>query len=405
LQLKNVDIVRSPLRPGRVRIVGEVVYDNRTIPAEQYWFDVPEQYRSALNDNGNPWFICLLPLAMTLGEPVKMDLPVDPVLYKNARKLQAIWKSWYPGLTKVSMDVPILDLKRTPASRTAAFFSGGVDSFFTVLRNARPTDKFADYTPVDDLITVGGFDIPLSREKEFEEMRRNLQVSADRMGKPLLDVLTNIRTTYWNKAAWGLLAHGCGLAAVAHVLDKRIGRALLATSGGYMDLYVWGTHVLTDPLLSSAQLSFCDDGEEFSRAQKTEFIAAFPEAMNALHVCYKLASEKNCSKCIKCYRTMMTLDVLGAKTKAPTFDWSLYKVRKVRNILLRHDTDRAYMKDIRKLAIEHRRRDIVLAINESFTLSKYLGPLVTLSEKIQNRRYLRSLGTLLHRCLTFNLIK
>lgn len=58
------------------------------------------------------------------------------------------------------------------AGRVGAFFSGGVASFFTLLR----TDAGgADGRTVDDLITVWGFDVPPSKPEAYARMSVSLR--------------------------------------------------------------------------------------------------------------------------------------------------------------------------------------------------------------------------------------
>src|SRR3989338_4544396 len=98
MHLKKVELINSPSSPGYIRLRGEVSYDNRSYNSEAYWFDIPKGYSQNISESGNPWLACLLPLALTLGEPLRIDLPVDKVLFKNITKLIQIWKSWYPQL-------------------------------------------------------------------------------------------------------------------------------------------------------------------------------------------------------------------------------------------------------------------------------------------------------------------
>ncbi len=405
MQLRNIEVIDSPLRPGRVRLVGEVSYDDPKLPAEQYWFDVPQEYRHELCDNGNMWLVCLMPLAVTLGEKLTIKLPVDRVLYKNLKKVQTIWKSWYPHLSTVNIDAPLTDMDPPRAAkRNAAFFSGGIDSFHTILRQ-EPESDLEDKLPVEDLLTIGGFDIPIENIEAFEEMHRSLKATAQRLGKNSIDVLTNIRATAWKRAAWGWLAYGSGLATVAHLFEKRLANVLIASSGGYRGLYFRGSHVLTDPLLSSSQLQIVHDGAEATRIEKTQFIMNSPVVRESLHVCYKLGNDKNCSRCSKCYRTMLTLDIMGVLHEFKTFDLRFYRTTWSHNIVIKEEYDRIYMDEIKDLARAHGRRDIVSIINASIRRSLVFNPLITLSRKLKNRSWTRPFAWPLDKWLIAHLIQ
>jgi hypothetical protein len=404
--LKRIEIGKSPLQPDRVRLSGQVVYNDKTLPAETYWFDVPEEYRGELSETGNPWLICLIPLAVTLGEPLRIDLPVDTVLYKNIQKLQTIWKCWYPHLSVVPVEADLADHGPDAGpKRNAAFFSGGIDSFYTVLRHEPSGSDMEDKIPIDDLLTIGGFDIPVENFKEFEAMHRSLKKTASRLGKNSIDVLTNIRATAWNRASWGWLTYGCGLATIAHLFEKRFDHVLIASSGGYRHMYYRGSHVLTDPLLTSSRLKFVHDGAEATRVEKTQFIAHSPEAMDTLHVCYKLGSEKNCGRCSKCYRTMFTLDILGVLDKFKTFDLNRYNAGKTHNIVIKEEYDRIFMNEIKELARGLGRRDMVTIIDASFRRSNFFNPLITLAKKLRNRPWTRPAGAFMDKYLLSHLIQ
>ena len=149
MELTGIRIDRSPLAPDRVRLTGTVAYDDRPGRTEEYWFDVADAHASSLSQSANPWLVALIPLAVTLGEPLRLALPLDATLLDNVLELQEIWRCWYPRLAPVDVQAPVVGSGHPDASaRTAAFFSGGLDSFFTVLRRDDPTSaSFRDRSP------------------------------------------------------------------------------------------------------------------------------------------------------------------------------------------------------------------------------------------------------------------
>src|SRR5216683_2225878 len=65
---------------------------------------------------------------------VRLLGPVDPGLFETAHQLMQIWKCWYPNLSLIHIGADVEPIPpRNVAGKTAAFFSGGVDSFFTAL--------------------------------------------------------------------------------------------------------------------------------------------------------------------------------------------------------------------------------------------------------------------------------
>ena len=193
MEVRDVRIEDSPLGRERARLCAEVRYETGSVRAEEYWFDVPRRYAAELSTSGNPWVACLLPLVAHTGEALRVPLRVDRPLFENAARLMRIWQAWYPGLTvaPIEADVGMSPPEERP-ERGAAFFSGGVDSFFTVLR-CREVAPPAERVAIDDLITVWGFDVPLDRHDAFARLRERHEIIARELGKQFIDVATNVR--------------------------------------------------------------------------------------------------------------------------------------------------------------------------------------------------------------------
>src|ERR1041385_7054890 len=207
MRLNTIDRIASPDHPGYVRLLGEVQYDTPGYKSEIYWFEVPATYADFLSTSGNPWVACLLPLAVTLKEPLHIDGLVDKTLYHNLQTLMHIWKSWYQNLGIVPIEAELVDqLKFSGMGKTASFFSGGVDAFFTVLKNEDPLERQHNMQ-IDYLIHVWGFDIPITDSGSYKRMLPIIQESADALGKKLLTVATNMRKSRLNQTGWGPLYH------------------------------------------------------------------------------------------------------------------------------------------------------------------------------------------------------
>src|SRR5687768_2865855 len=135
MEVRDVRVEDSPMGRDRARLRAEIRYSTGSVPAEEYWFDVPRAYAAQLTTSGNPWVAGLLPLAAHTGEPLRVPLPVDRPLFENAERLMRIWQTWYPELSVAAIEADVA--ASAPDARPAhgaAFFSGGVDSFFSVLR-------------------------------------------------------------------------------------------------------------------------------------------------------------------------------------------------------------------------------------------------------------------------------
>ena len=153
MKLVEVDIGASPDRRGHTRLSGVVRYDDpRGGRAEEtYWLDFPDAFAGDVSASGNPWLAMLLPVAVVSNEPLVISRPVDARLLDNSRETMHVWKRWFGDpVIHVEADVEQPDPAAPAGARTASFFSGEVDSFFTafaraaeaVLARARRLDPF-----------------------------------------------------------------------------------------------------------------------------------------------------------------------------------------------------------------------------------------------------------------------
>lgn len=380
MKLEQLDLVRAPADPARVRLVGEVSY--RDGGREAYWFEVDQEYEHALSPSGNPWLACLLPLAVTLGEPLEIAAPVDGLLYESAHELMHVWKSWDPRRHVVPVEAPILGQSaRSNGTKVAAFFSGGVDSFFTALRHQ-------DDAPIrlDDLILIWGLvDIPLANAGAFARVRGRMEQAASELGKRLVPVATNLLETRWAKANWARLSHGSVLGAIALALENRYAQVMIASSTPFWRLRPWGSHPLTDPLFSTSSLRIIHDGASMSKVRKLEQIVNSDTAMRYLRVCWKSPSGDNCGVCGKCYRTMASLAALDALDRCETFRPGPLDLEKVAHLYASTAWE-GLTSELEVLARERGKFELERAVRRSRMYSRRLHRLLTATAWLRRQR-------------------
>ena len=383
--MKLIRVTKSSPRNDRnwTRIAADV----RMASGETFeiFYEVSSRLEAALSDSGNPWIVAMLPYALSTGEDVECNLPVDARLLENLEGLLATWIDWYPQFRRPRLVAP-----REPfgsdegfESRTAVFFSGGIDSWFSVLRHA-PELEPAAIGMVDDLLTVHGFDIPLERPQEFATLEAALAEGARALDRELVVVRTNLRRpdTLWARA-WGWLTHGAGLASVALVLERRFGRAVIGSTHPYGGLIPWGSHPMTDALLSTRRLDVRHDGAQYARTDKTALVARHPVALSHLHVCWKNAAAHNCGVCAKCLRTMATLEVLGALDPINPFPARL-DAAALANVYLENDNEVEFFTEVRALAHARGNRSIEHAIDTAMRRSRRWRPLIDAADRMHN---------------------
>lgn len=398
--LKNSTLSSSD-SPGYVRSVGKIYWaDEKEFCL---WVDVPEAYAEFLSESGNAWLAAMLPLALSIGEDIEIGLPVDALLLENVRGVMAIWHEWYPELKLINIHCPIKTWEPTPVKKNAAFFSGGIDSYFTIARRI-PGNKYdiPAVDKVDDLITVWGFDVKAHEKNQFFQLEKMLKKSAECLGLNHISIRTNLRDLEAHipfKDMWRRLGQCAGLGFVSLVLEKRYKKISLGSTKAFGNLTPWGTHPLVDALFSTSSLEIDHDGASFTRDQKTDLVAKFPPAHTALHVCFAEGGY-NCSQCDKCYRTMMTFDALGHReTMKSAFDWSKYDVKNIEKFFIKSQGDEIYGSDITGVAKLNGREDIVRALCYASRRSIVLRPLVKFSEWLSSAPFVWRLGVRLNQLL------
>ncbi len=398
--MKLLSIQRShcPEQSAFTRITACIEYDSGE--SIEIWFEVPCEFADELSDTSNPWILCMLPYAVERGESIYSDIPADPALLENLKGLVSTWRQWYPWIKPVHIEAPLPEQSfQGGLRRTAAFFSGGVDSWFTILRHDPEREQRA-IGYVHDLIYVHGFDIPLDNDEEFRKMRLALIEGAHHLQRNLIFVRTNLRQpgTLWSRG-WGWISHACGLSAVAHILEKRFSRVLIGSSHPYARLTPWGSHPMTDILLSTSGLQIQHDGAMYNRVEKTALIARHACALEHLHVCWKNGAASNCGVCSKCIRTMATLDLLGASYRDTLFEHA-FDLTKLSQVYLADDNDEDFIKEIFEAARESGHEKIETATAQALKRSRRLRPYVNALDHLKSLPVLWRLQTPFRRLLT-----
>ncbi|MGD2079627.1 MAG: hypothetical protein PVJ36_00670 [Nitrospirota bacterium] len=247
----------------------------------------------------------MLPAA-SLDIGLRTDEPLSDLWLRNVREMLPVFHEWFSVAPAVSVSCPdgLRARGRPPESRgTGLCFSGGVDSFYNLLKYGRR---------IDALIFVRGFDIPYDDEVRFGAFEPGLRKIAGTMGCRLVVARTNLRLNPLFAPFNWEMTHGAALAAVGHMLRGTISRLWISASFPREYQRPWGTSRRTDPLWSSERLQVQHVGDEMWRSEKLAEIAHVPLVQRYLRVCWENRSPHgNCCRCEKCVRTMLSLAVIG----------------------------------------------------------------------------------------------
>ncbi len=280
--------------------------------------------------------LALLP-AMRVGADLLPSEPISDDFSVDLARFMEIFGGWFKDFGKVD----ILGERGDPVNprindRVGVFFSGGVDAFYTLLKHQHE---------ITDLVCVHGFDIGLQDQVTRTAVSDMCRAVADRLGKGLVEVETNARSMVRRYGKWGAHVHGAFLACVGHSLSSEFRKIYVASSFHRDDLFPWGSHPETDPLLGSREITFIHDGCEAKRTEKTEAICEHEIAMDHLRVCFEIIDGTyNCGVCEKCLRTMISLYAMGKLERCRTLPGRLDPTA-VRNVLYLNEAERIFARE------------------------------------------------------------
>jgi hypothetical protein len=280
--------------------------------------------------------LALLP-AMRSSRRLCVEGRVNRRLLSGIDTIQAIYRAWDRTLRPVEIAGVEASDAAPEGRRVGSFFSGGVDSFYTLLKHR---------DEITDLILVHGFDIGLDEADLRAKTSEAIREIAAELGKRVVEVETDLRSFLDPYAHWGRLGHGPALASVGMTLSAHYRRIYIPGAYGYADLFPWGTHPLLDPLWSTDALEFVHDGTEATRVEKIARVAQCDVALRHLRVCYRNpGGAYNCGVCEKCLRTMIGLELAGALDRCASFERELDLAR-VARLRLRKECQRAFAMEI-----------------------------------------------------------
>ena len=275
--------------------------------------------------------------AMSRGEALEFAAPttVSAVLLRGAANVQEVFNCWDPRLRRVALRAAA-DTAPSPIEGIASFFSGGVDSAYTLHKRA---------AEITHLILVRGSDIGLGDDRLFEAVVRRAGEVASAYGKTLVVVETNSLELGHASGIVPHMYYGAILAGVALAL----GFAGTYVSSGlpYTEIYPDGAHAVIDHHWSTESTFLAHDGAEALRSQKLRALAAAPLLLKYLRVCVR-SGGYNCGSCEKCLRTRVALRLLGLESGEFA---RLRAVEPLRHLRLATVADFAFWRDNHDLAV------------------------------------------------------
>lgn len=279
--------------------------------------------------------VCMSALgAMKHGLNILITDPVSKTFLANQQRLMEIFTGWFPEFQLPNLQAEhVYQAKSKSSGRVGSFFTGGVDSFYTFIKNR---------SDITDLIYVHGYDVQL----EDMEKRRDISAMGAAIerdtGVRFIEIETNAVRLFKDHGKWGLHGHGYGLGTIVRLLDNYLDRIYIPSSFAETELMPWASHPETDVLFADESIEVIHDGCEAGRTEKIKLIANSSMALQHLRVCWKKTEGAyNCGVCEKCLRTMTTLYGLGKLSTASTFP-NVLSARAIHGLLIDSESARTF---------------------------------------------------------------
>lgn len=279
----------------------------------------PREVRIALLRNGRPWLqafvrsngvplkatgdalLCfgLLP-AIEVGSELVVESPVDRGLLVSSRAVQDLVAGWTPGCRPVAVTAPACDTDYAQPRGQGLFFSGGVDSSYSLATNKGVLDA---------LVTLIGCDVAVADRARAQWLAGIAQRVATTYGVESIVIETDLPSRIHPYLGW-IEYHGSALAGFRHLLADRFATMRIAASADASTMWniPWGSHPGIDPRLGTRGATILLDGT-VPRPRKIARLLDEPTLLDELRVCYHGGA--NCGVCSKCILTRLSIAVLG----------------------------------------------------------------------------------------------
>lgn len=292
--------------------------------------------------------VAMLYPAMLSGRDLHVDANVSPRLFAAVRDdAQRLLRDYDPRTSLIRIEVAGFATDGEPSGTgVATGFSAGTDSFATIARYGVPETPPSLHLTHVFTNNVGAMGSESQSMELFKKYAARSERFASKMGWGHIRIDSNM-DDFYPVSMFGdrcyQKTHTIRNAACALMFEELIKYYLYSSTFDYSKIKVCQSYDMgfIEPmllqLLSTERTSIMSSCADLRRTDKTALVADLPEAWELLDVCvaplaFRLASDHpNCSRCFKCTRSMVNLDILGKLDRFErVFDLSHYRANRDR---------------------------------------------------------------------------
>lgn len=287
----------------------------------------------------------IIPVAWVYGAVVEIE-EIDETFYNCLKEILKSYQKMYPKLKLIDkLKVrKVIKNEYEKNEKSAMLFSGGADSFSTLLEH-----KCENIS----LITVWGADISIEDEDGWEIVKNETKNVAEKYEIESYFIKSNFRSFLNHKQLnekviaeagddwWHGFQHGVGLLGQTSIIayENKINKIYIASS--IAEKYK-GISCASNSAIDN-NVKFCScrvihDQPNMTRQEKIDFIIKKCEEEKQkpiLRVCWQKHSKgKNCCRCEKCYRTIYEIVLAGGNPNEYGFIYDKNTDKRIRYEML-----------------------------------------------------------------------
>ena len=301
---------------------------------EEVWFRWPREIGSPATSpatGGDPLLPAFFAPAMALHEDLHIDDDVSPELVEAAtQRIESLQLHDFERVraAKLHCQPPptaaAVSATDRP-SRTACFFSGGLDSWHSAVRRR---------TELETLLFIQGFEYRPDNAIRSRVGREHVRRCAEFLDVELLTVTTNLRplairvtkdrlhTAGRPFVGFGTHVYlGAYLVAIALTARHLFSNVIVPCGTSGSSTARERSSPVMEPNWSTSAMAFESDGSFTNRVEKMRYLAGeCPEALDLLRVCVaQRGADLNCGRCGKSVRMLAELRVAGVSHLSSVF--------------------------------------------------------------------------------------
>ena len=276
-------------------------------------------------------FLCqMLPIAWVFDAEIIVTA-IDADFYEAIPRFKQGYIDMYPAINFCGkLTAQKIEKNKCKGEKTAAFFSGGLDSWQTLLAHI-------DESPV--LSLIWGSDIDIANEEGWNVVFNYVKRYAEEFNLDYITIKSNFRKianrsaltkyvkSFVNEEWWRGFHHGIGI--IGHMAPYAYvhGVKTVCIAGTISKDYprTCASHPDIDSFVRFCGSSIVHEGYDYNRIQKIEQVVAYSEANKKaieLRVCWKSENGANCCECEKCIRTIIGIVSAGHNPRNFGFAYS-----------------------------------------------------------------------------------